>query len=599
MRVKNFFKWMFGWIKGMNAVMLAGIFLTLIWFDIDWGMSTTFAAMSNPQLYLVTFTVSLLLLAPWIFTRSKTVGVLVILLLCLVSEANLVYCRTYCTAISPKDYLLAGNMVDFTDSIWPNLRWMDLGFVIILLGVTAGCFLKKYSAIQKAIKQYAVLTGLFILLSAAYILALGGFYKAYHKATLGGLRYSCGVPTYTIGGHIIYKLIEDHKLSNPDEKELEAVDNWIQTHKERYTPNAIGNARKNVVLLICETLETWPIGLRFQGKEVTPVLNSIVKDSTTFYAPNVLTQVSVGNSIDGQLIYTTGLLPTSNKVYSVNYPDRTYPSLNKILKKDRDTKSILLTGDKPIIWNMLPVTRVFGYDTIIHGENWKRDEMMRHYITDGSLFRQSVDLLKNGKLWPEGSPAMVTLITHSGHSPFRINKELRDPNFNISNSGLPALIEDFLTATHYVDSQLKIILDYIKSRSDMDDTMIVILGDHDRRDQIDPVMVSDILVGNGMYTPLIVINSPVSGRYDGVLGQADVFPTILDLLGVSNDEWRGMGISIFDPNRPELAFSINPPSMEGKVGQHTEEEIEHIKSAQSVSELIIIHDLYEKKLSKH
>ncbi len=589
---------MFGWIKGMNAVMLAGIFMTLIWFDIDWCMSTTFTAMSNPQLYLITITVALLLLAPWIFTRSKTVGVLMILVLALISEANLIYCRTYMTAIAPKDYLLAGNMVDFTDSIWPNLRWMDMGFVVILLGVVVYGVLKKFSNTQKVIKRYASLTGTFILLSAIYIFCHGGFYKAYCTTTMGAHTYSCGVPTYTIGGHVIFKLIEDYKLSHPDVKELEAVDAWIKTHKDKYTSNSVGDTRKNVVLIICESLESWPIGLKFQGKEITPVLNSLVNDSSTFYAPNVLAQISVGNSIDGQLIYTTGLLPTSNMVYSMNYPDRNYPSLNKILKKDRGSKSVLLTVDKPLTWNMLAVTRAFGYDTIIHGKNWKRDEIMRRNITDGSFFRQSADLLKKGEIWPEGSPAMLTFITYSGHSPFKLKEELKDPNFNISNSGLPKLIENYIITAHYVDSQLKTILDYLKGRSDMDDTMIVILGDHNRRDQIDPVMVSDVLVGNGMHTPFIVVNSPVSGRYDGVLGQADVFPTLLDLLGVSEDEWRGMGVSILDPSRPEVAFSTTPPIMEGEAGQHTEEEIEHIKSAQPISELIIIHDLYEKKISK-
>lgn len=257
-----------------------------------------------------------------------------------------------------------------------------------------------------------------------------------------------------------------------------------------------------------------------------------------------------------------------------------------------------MTVDKPIIWNMLPVTRAFGYDTILHSQNWKHDEVVRHNITDGSLFRQSVDLLKKGEIWPEGSPAMLTFITASGHSPFRLKEKMRDPNFNISNSGLPKLIEDYITTAHYVDSKLKIILDYLKSRSDMDDTIIVILGDHDRRDQIEPVKVSDVMVGNAMYTPFIVINSPVCGRYEGVLGQADVFPTLLDMLGVEEEEWRGMGVSILDATRPELAFSTIPPNMEGDPGQHSEEEIEHIKSAQPISELIIIHDLYEKRISK-
>lgn len=595
MNKNNFFKWIFSWIKGTDGIMLAGTFLTLLWFDIDWCMSTTFTAMSNPQLYLVTFTVTLLLLAPWMLTRSRTVGILIILILGLISEANLVYCRTYLTAISPHDYLLAGNMIDFTDSIWPNLRWWDLGFVIILVGVILSSLLHKYSKKRKALKPYLALTGTFVLISAVYILCLGGFYKAYSESLHGAHKYSCGVPTYTIAGHIAFKLMEEHRLNNPNPEELKAVDNWIRKHREKYTPNICEETRKNLVLLICESLESWPIGLEIEGKEITPFLNSLVNDSNSFYAPNVMTQVCVGNSIDGQLIYTTGLLPTTNMVYSMNYPDREYPSLNKVLKKDRNSKSILMTVDKPLIWNMLAVTKAFGYDTILHNGNWKQDEIMRRNITDGSFFRQTVAELKKGELWPEGSPAMLTFVTYSGHSPFILNKELRDPNFDVSTSGLPKLLEDYITTAHYVDAQLKTIIDYLKSRSDSHETMIVILGDHNRKDQISPVKLSGKLVGNGMHTPLIIVNSPVSGQYDGVLGQVDVFPTLLDMLGVKSDEWRGVGVSLLDSTRLDIAFSTIPPAMEGNPESHSDEEIEHIKEAQSISETIIIHDLYRKK----
>ncbi|MDE6637491.1 MAG: LTA synthase family protein, partial [Muribaculaceae bacterium] len=410
MKLNKFIKWIFGWIKGENAWMLAGIFFPLIWCDLDWCMSTTFRPMSNPQLYLINFTASLLLLAPWMLTRSRVVSLIVMLIVALVSEANLIYCRTYFTAIPPGGYLMAGNMADYTNSIWSNLRWSDLGFVAILAIVAIYSILSKPSNKRNLIRPYFATTGIFALLSYIYILCLGGFYKAYDCLVQEWMTYTSGVPTYTLAGHIIYKLMEDERLKNPDPREILSVENWIKHHQDKYLPNQCENPKKNVVLLICESLESWPIGLEIDGKEVTPFLNTLINDSSTFFAPHVLTQVCSGHSIDGQLMYTTGLLPTSNAVYSMKYPDRIYPSLNKLLKKDRNAKSILMTTDKPTTWNMLAVAKAFEYDTIFNHNNWEKDEMIFRSISDKSFFRQSLAELKKETLWPENSPAMLTFI---------------------------------------------------------------------------------------------------------------------------------------------------------------------------------------------
>lgn len=591
---------MFDWIRGVDAVMLAGLFFTFMWFVVDWCMSTTFRPMSYPQLYIVNFTVSLLLLAPWMLTRFRTVGLLVIFILDLILEANLVYCRTYFTAIPPGGYLMAGNMIDFTDSIWLNLRWSDLGFAVVF-SITAILSVRfRHSGRRMPIKPYFVLTSVSVIISYVYILCLGGFYKAYDRIVQYWMTYTSGVPTYTVAGHLLFKIMEEKSLKKTDVDELKAVDDWIRKHKDRYAPVRCKETRTSIVFIICESLESWPIGLDIDGKEVTPFLNSLIGDSTTFFAPKVMTQVCNGHSIDGQLIYTTGLLPTTNTVYSMKYPDRNYPSLNKLLRKDRNAKSILMTTDKPVTWNMLAVANAFGYDTVLNRNNWIDDEMMNHNITDGSFLRQSLAELKKGTLWPENTPAMLTFITYSGHSPFVLKSELKDPEFDISKERLPKVIENFIEMTHYVDSQLKSVIEYVGSRSDSDSTMIVILGDHEglamkRADLLKSSVFVREKVGKGRYTPMIVVNSPVSGRYEGVIGQADVFPTILDMLGVRGDDWRGVGVSMMDSSRVDVAFSVIPPEMDGDAGMCSSEDLEHLRSAQSVSELIIIHDLYEQR----
>lgn len=601
--ISKFFKYIFGWIKGSDAIMAVGYLMTFLWFVIDWCMSTTFRPMSIPLLYPVNITAALVLMLPWMLSRRKWVALTVMLLIDLLFESNLLYCRTYMTAIPPESYLLAGNMKDYTDSAWDNLRWSDIGFVAILLITAIGCVKSKNLSTGNLFKRYASLTAVFAGISSIYIACLGGFYKAYDDLTQEWMTYTSGVPTYTVAGHIAFKLMENAKFTNPDPKELEEADTWLSRHREKYRPQEVAEPRKNLVLVLCESLESWPIGLKIDGKEVTPYLNSLLNDTTTFYAPNVMTQVCAGHSIDGQLIYTTGLLPTSNTVYSMKYPDRHFPSLNKVLRRDRNTKSILMTTDKPITWNMGAVTKQFGYDTIFQYHDWKHDEIIHRNISDRSLFTQSVEKLKDEKVWKEGEPAMVTLVTLSGHHPYELNENLRDPEFNIWGKDYPNEISNYITMTHYVDSQLHILIDYLNSRSDRTDNLIVIVGDHqalgtDRKKlRASSKEVAD-MVSPYRYTPLIILNSPAGGRYEETLGQADVFPTILDMLGVKNDSWRGVGVSVLDPSKPGVAYSAIPPERLGNAEGVSTDELDHIKKAQKVSELIITHDLLKKQFEK-
>lgn len=63
------------------------------------------------------------------------------------------------------------------------------------------------------------------------------------------------------------------------------------------------------MIIVCESLESWPVEARIAGKEITPYINSLLADSATLYVPRLLTQVDAGRSIDFQLMLNTGLLP--------------------------------------------------------------------------------------------------------------------------------------------------------------------------------------------------------------------------------------------------------------------------------------------------
>ena len=73
------------------------------------------------------------------------------------------------------------------------------------------------------------------------------------------------------------------------------------------------NFRKSASLLQI----TFALGLSFEGKEVTPNLNKLIKES--LYFNNFYAQVGVGTSSDTEFTYSTSLLPANNGTVFVNY----------------------------------------------------------------------------------------------------------------------------------------------------------------------------------------------------------------------------------------------------------------------------------------
>lgn len=592
-------RWLFGWFGGRTAPLCLTTLMSLLWFTFAWNLDTTFRSYSDPMLYVVNILAALVLLSPWIASHKAWLQLTVIALLDILLEANLMYNRTYLTAIPASSYGLAGNMADFTDSIADSFRIADIGFPVILALGAYLTYRRKRECSPRLVLRWMSCTALFAAVAGIMITARGGFYKAYDSLIQSCYYFTCGTPTYTVAGHITYNIMDHKRNETLSDADRQQIDSWLEVHKASVViPDSIEN-RRSLVFIYCESLESWPIESDVNGKPIAPYLRSLINDSTTLYAPRVLTQVGAGHSIDAQLLYTAGMMPTINSVYSMKYPTVTYPTLNKALKADRGAKSVMMTPDKIFTWNQGTIARTFGYDSIVWRKDWIMDETILRKLSDGSFLRQSVGMLQKGELWPEGEPAMFTFITYTGHNPFKLNDEQKDPDFSADATDMPQRLRDYITTTHYVDSQLPVLINYLKSRNDYKDMLIVIAGDHealgiDRAKMRDESADARAIVADGPFTPLIILNSPVTGRHDCIVGQVDVYSTLLDLLGVPDNGWRGMGTSIISPTHIPAAYTSVPQQLYGDTTGITPRRIEHLRRTREISDKIIIHDLLAK-----
>ena len=588
-------------------------FLQFILFDIIWCLQTTFTSFSEVEVYVNTIFAALLLILPFMLTGKKWVEYIMLFALDGLLISNLMYSRTYNSAIPLESYLLAGNLSDFTASVVDSMRLIDILLplstiiCILLLGKKKRTYsdvprAQGYAALRKnnsnyglRLIQYTCTTLAVFVFSAILIFAKGGPEKAFSQLDSANM-YTCKVPMYTVFGNLINEATQQKAVFTAKTKQ--EIDNWMKQQPSYQPLSDSIDQKKTLVVIFCESLESWVINRKVEGKEITPNLNRYIADNHTLYAPHVLTQVKGGRSIDGQLLVSTGLLPLMSGCYAMQFPYTHYPSLAKAMKEEHpDMSSYLMTVDKPITWNQSVVAEDFGIKQMFFNDSWVNNEKVgsRKKLGDVSFMKQIVAKLKKGEIFKAGKSNYLQIVTYSGHNPFILPDNLKRIHFK---ENYPEKMRDYMTMANYTDHGLGILLDYLKSRPDYKDMMIVMIGDHeglaaDRK----PICASPAakgIVSDKQFTPFIVLNAPVGGRYNKVMGQVDQYPTILNLLHLDHYAWKGMGQSILDPRKYPAAVGSDGMNVETS-GKVPEKEIKRLTEAHRISDLLIRYDKIVKQ----
>lgn len=534
--------------------------MIFLWFDFSW---CAFSGWTVFRKYVSSYFVVIAGAAVFSFPSvaglgrgARIIQTFVLLSLYVFLEINLIYGRNYQQIIPPDSYGLTGNLNGFQDSVFASFYLTDL---LPLVFITAAWRATARFNTQRS----RALVVLWILMLAAGCGAVastwmfrGGF-SAKLKEMHGSVAHNVCVPVaYSPFIALFYQATNAD--APPTESERRIALSELARHRrfaEEYHPSTDTAASRSLALLLCESLESWPIGLRIDGIEITPCLNALIADSTVYYNPNVRTQTANGRSIDGQLLYLTGSLPHPSKIWAYSYVSNEFESLPKVMK-EAGAKTYLVSGDVGSTWNQTVTSRVLGIDNLWMQERWVEicgERLQLHgeagssvqAVYDDELFALSSESMSRGELWLEGEKAFAMWVTHNGHSPFifcPVEYELPPA------ARYPKKLRDFINTAHYVDAVVGRFVETLRSRSDSEDIVIAIVGDHeglagDRKQ----LAAAAPFVDHSEHTPLILVNSPYSGRDSVEIGQVDVYSTLLDAVGLyGRAKWKGMGKSVFD-----------------------------------------------------
>lgn len=238
---------------------------------------------------------------------------------------------------------------------------------------------------------------------------------------------------------------------------------------------------KNVIAIHAESMHNL-IDLSFNGQDVTPNLKKLSNEG--LYFSNFYSQVSFGTSSDTEFTLATSLLPVDSGTVFINYFDREYKSMYKLLQeKGYYTFSMHAnTGD---FWNRNIMYKALGYSKFYEKSSFNIDETIGFGLSDKSFVTQAVEKIK--KINSENKNFYGTLITLSNHTPFDEVESYGTYDVSKTVDGVKydylegTKLGNYMKSAHYADEQIGLLIKLLDEAGILDNTIIMIYGDHDAR----------------------------------------------------------------------------------------------------------------------
>ncbi len=281
------------------------------------------------------------------------------------------------------------------------------------------------------------------------------------------------------------------------------------------------NKRPNVVVILLESFSGRFIGAAngvksvYEGKEVTPNLNAIAKQSITFHRA-----YSNGMRTDRGIVSVLSGFLAQPDMSIIKYPEKssTLPSIAKTLSKANYNTEMIYGGDVNFA-NMRSYFYGSGYKNVIDYKSFSPKERMSKWgVNDRIMFDY---LFKRINGYDASKPFFTTLLTLSSHEPF-------DVDFH-------KFKDKYVNSVAYTDDCLGQFLDKLKQSSLWNNTLIVLVADHassspEKLNRQDPELyhIPMLFTGGVISTPQTITT---------LVNQTDIAKTILSAMNLPTDDF--------------------------------------------------------------
>ena len=327
---------------------------------------------------------------------------------------NVSYSRFFYTYMPPILYGEFNNLDGLSANVFATIRFSDITILITTLAsiLSYKQFHRAYSEIRRKTRRIFSL----YILGIAFIL-LGGLiatatihwsslnYKYVHpfKNSPTESIFKFGI----IYGTIIQCASNNKQDCNPEEVAKLEPFFYESKYSIEYPP------KENIILIIVESLLSFPTDLKINGIEITPTLNKLVEKGA-YYNNNMTSLIQLGESSDGQFTYLNGLIPKTKGVTIYDYFNNTFVSLPKLLKKQKpgiECRMVIPTSSKT--WRQDGVCIQYGFDKLHSRKEYTLSNYKENWLNDKLLFEYAASIDKNSK-----QPFFSLILTSSTHSPY-------------------------------------------------------------------------------------------------------------------------------------------------------------------------------------
>ncbi|MGM0239920.1 LTA synthase family protein [Enterococcus sp. AZ103] len=354
--------------------------------------------------------------------------------------------------------------------------------------------------------------------------------------------------------------------------DLTDVEAYVNEHYAAPNADYYGLADgRNVITIHLESFQQFLIDYKLKDEngvehEVTPFINSIYHENSTFSFDNFFHQVKAGKTSDAETLMETSLFGLNQgSLFTQLGSENTFQAAPSILNQTKGYTSAAFHGNSGNFWNRTETYKNLGYDYFFDSSYYdvNDDNSFQYGLHDKPFFNQSVQYLEHLQ-----QPFYSKFIAVTNHYPYSqlTGDEAGFPMANTSDE----TINGYFATANYLDKAVEEFFTYLKETGLYDNSIIVMYGDHyGISESRNPDLAE--LVGKTSDTWTNYDNAQmqrvpymihVPGQTNGGInhtygGEVDALPTLLHLLGVDTSKYIQMGQDLLSPENDQLVAFRN------------------------------------------
>ncbi|AXX64241.1 LTA synthase family protein [Bombilactobacillus bombi] len=364
----------------------------------------------------------------------------------------------------------------------------------------------------------------------------------------------------------VYDAVKAAKTSavkaNADSSDMKTVKNYINNNRVASNVQYTGVAKgKNVFIIHLESFQQFLIDFKWDNQEVTPNINKLYHSKNTIGFDNFFNQVGQGKTADAELMLENSLfgLPEGAAMVT-DGTSNTFQAAPAILNQNGYTTASF-HGDVPSFWNRDNTYKSWGYDYFFSSKYYKdkKDYNIGYGMKDKIFLRDAANYVQQ---LPQ--PFYAKLITVTNHYPYMLDK--KNQTIQKTNTG-DSTVDGYVQTAHYLDQSIGEFMAWLKATGLDKKSVVIFYGDHYGISANHKKAVAKLLnkknfdnFDNAQFqrVPFMIHMDGLQGGINHTYGgEIDVLPTILNLLGVKNDDTIQFGSDLLAPQRSQLVAFRN------------------------------------------